>query len=165
MKNLKKRYQIALIITLFLILSVISNVAGTENKIVFLQFNIDSNSISLTKSTLADGELKKPRIKSSGKEIYFEVVSKDSQLLSSGNIENPLVRKFEYENPDKPGEILQKIVNLESVEFIVRVDYNNQIDKINFYRTQYDRDPKTIRNSKHLIGSVSLSSITGGENE
>ncbi len=113
MKNPKNRCQMALIITLLLISSLFSKAAGAENKIVFLQFHIDSNSILLTKSTLVNGELKKPRVKSYGKEIYFEIVSKDSQLLSSGNIENPLVRKFEYESPDKPGKILQKIVNLE----------------------------------------------------
>jgi hypothetical protein len=165
MKNPKNRCQMALIITLLLISSVIAKAAGTENKVVFLQFHIDSNSISLTKSTMADGELKKTRIRTESKEIYFEIVSKDSQLLSSGNIENPLVRKFEYENPDKPGEILQKIVNLESAEFTVRINYNNQIDKINFYRTHFEKDIKSVRNSENLIGSVSLRSISGGENE
>ncbi len=165
MKNPKNRCQMALIITLLLISSVIAKAAGTENKVVFLQFHIDSNSISLTKSTMADGELKKTRIRTESKEIYFEIVSKDSQLLSSGNIENPLVRKFEYENPDKPGEILNKIINLESAEFTVRVDYNNRIDKINFYRTHFEKDIKSVRNSENLIGSVSLSSISGGENE
>lgn len=165
MRKPKNRCQISLIIALFLISSVISVATGTEDKIVFLKFRIDSNSIVLTKTTLADGKLKNSRNNISNKEIYFEVVSKDSRLLSSGNIENPLVKKLEYENPDKPGELLHKIVNLESAEFTVRINYNNQIDRINFYRAQYDKDLKTIRNSENLIGSVSLTSITGGDSE
>lgn len=165
MRYLRNQHKILIIIVVFSFLSIISSDTRSENKIAFLRFRIDSTTVSLTKSTLVEGHLKKSRTNNSSKEIYFEVVSKKSKLLSSGNLENPLVKRLEYENPNKPGELLHKIVNFESMEFTIRIDYNSQIDRINFYRSQYDKDIQTIRNSENLIGSVSLTSITGGEND
>jgi len=165
MNKMQIRTKFLLLIVIFSTILIRTGFAETGDKIVFLQFFIDSNDIKLTKSTFADGQLKSPRVAEPTKDIYFEVVSGNSELLFSGNIENPLVKILEYENPDKPGKILQKIINLESVEFTVRINYDKSIDKINFYHTESDNDLHTIRDSNNLISSVSLNSIIGGENE
>ncbi|MCP4704878.1 MAG: hypothetical protein GY865_09735 [candidate division Zixibacteria bacterium] len=165
MRKSNNRYRIRFLASVLFISLIFSVAKGAENKIVFLHFLMDSNTISLISSTPVDGKLKKPRFNTTTKEVYFEVITADSKLLSSGNIYNPLIKRLEYENPNKPGELLNKTINLESAEFTIRVNYSELIDHINFYRTTYDEDPDSIKRSNKLISSVSLTSIVGGENE
>ena len=124
---------------------------NNESKILFLTLHINNNNISLIDSKVYSGYLKKPRIESVSIGLYYEVISSDNKIVETGFSENPLIKHFEYEDPDRPGQIVHKIVKLQSTDFMLRIRYNENINHIKYYFQN-----STDKSDRKFIGLIEL---------
>ena len=106
--------------------------------ILFLHLRRDTNGIVLLDSNVRPGRLKP---QASRGDIEFETASAgdagdagDAGILDRGLIQDPLVQRFEYEDPESPGRIKVKIVERPSAEFFIRVPNREAAKTIRFYR-------------------------------
>ena len=110
--------------------------AGEKNqsKILFLQFKIKDNSITLVKTTIKPGVAKQPASVVDKNSLYYQFFSPSGASLGKGSMKDPLIQHFEYEDPDHPGQIKRKEVRLEETEFTLRVPYNPKLQEIEFFK-------------------------------
>jgi hypothetical protein len=103
-------------------------------QIFFLHLKLESNQVSLVSASVAPGTLK--RFSESRPAFDLEVATSTGQVLWTNNVADPSVRHLEYEDPDHPGEIISKEVQLTNTEFTVRVPVFRDAHHVNFYLAQ-----------------------------
>ena len=148
------------IVAVFLIALVVAPVTTAEEnsspQIAFLQLEFDSNGVSLLKATIVDGTLKTPRAKLLSLGYYYEAVSADSTVRYQGTFENPLVQRFEFHDPDNPGEIKIKVVELAKAVVVVRLPFGQNMHSLDIYQIS-STDAKGLGLPKYnLISRISL---------
>jgi hypothetical protein len=102
-------------------------------KILFLHLKLESNQVSLVTTSVASGTLKK--FSGQGPSLELEVVTSAGQVLWSNTVANPSIRHLEFEDPDHPGEISSKEVQVTNAEFTVRVPVFQNAHHVNFYQS------------------------------
>src|ERR1019366_2018364 len=107
-------------------------------QIFFLHLKLESNQVSLVSASVAPGTLK--RFSEHRPALDLGVVTSDGQVLWTNNVANPSIRHLEYEDPDHPGEIISKEVQLTNTEFMVRVPAFRDAHHVNFYLAQSSAD-------------------------
>ena len=100
-------------------------------KILFLHLKMESNQVSLVKASVAPGTLK--RFSQRRPSLDLEVATSAGQVLWTKTVANPSIRHLEYENPDHPGEIISKEVQVTNGEFTVRLPVIQNAHQVNFY--------------------------------
>jgi hypothetical protein len=111
--------------------------AATEvdsSGIVFLQFRMDKDGVSLIEASVVPGSIKERRAGASPKAVYYEVESRDGSVIVDGSFDDPLVRRIEYEDPDSPGELKSEVIELAEARFVLRLNHSPDIESISFYR-------------------------------
>lgn len=103
-------------------------------KIIFLHLKLDSNQVSLVSASVSPGTLK--RVSEHQPALDLEVATSVGQVLWTNNVANPSLRHLEFEDPDHPGEILSKEVQLTNTEFTVRIPVFREAHHVNFYRSE-----------------------------
>jgi hypothetical protein len=131
--------------------------------IVFLRLHIDKDSISLIESIVVPGALKQPRAGSSYRDIYYEIESKTGSIIASGTVDDPLFRSVEYEDPDNPGTLKTKLIELSEADFVLRLNYKDDIEFVSFYRVTGSRRDSGDKSSQELLGRVPVDLNAGGE--
>jgi hypothetical protein len=66
----------------------------------------------------------------------MEVATAGGQVLWTNNVADPSLRHLEYEDPDHPGEIIGKEIQLTNTEFTIRVPAFREADHVDFYLSQ-----------------------------
>jgi len=94
-------------------------------------------------------------------EIQYELLG-ESGVMLQGAITNPLVQRFEYEDPDNPGKLISKTVNWIEATVNLRVPYSAAIKELTFYREQSSGSPDTDF-TRSVIGVVELTTVHRGE--
>jgi hypothetical protein len=107
-----------------------------EGKILFLHLKMKDNTITLEKSTIRSGIVKQKKGVEKKGEIYYELLSSSNSLLWNGEMEDPIVKRFEYEDPDNPGQLKLKVVHLNEAYFTLRVPFKKEINHITFYKRE-----------------------------
>jgi hypothetical protein len=102
-------------------------------KIFFLHLRLESNQVSLVSASVAPGTLK--RFPEHRPALDLEVATAADQVLWTNNVADPSIRRLEYEDPNHPGEIISKEVQLTNTEFTVRVPAFTNADHVNFYQS------------------------------
>ncbi len=141
---------IALLLTFFAI------GAYAEDRIAFLHLKIEGNRITLLDTKIVPGKLKELRGITEKSGLKFETVSLDNKITPYKIMNNPLVRKFEYENPENPGKLISKIIVEESAEFTIRINYEDNLDHLNFYTVEMQ--PNKANASATFLNKISLTS-------
>ena len=122
--------------------------------IMFLRLRFNGTSVGLVNATIRPGTLKKGRSARVRDGISYQVASASGQVLWSGSVEDPSVRRFEYEDPDHPGQIRTKTVSVDTAEFTVRIPVLKEMENIRFdrrERTEVSRREKYGRQSLGVI--------------
>jgi len=127
-------------------------------KIIFLHMRIDADGVSLVDSRTVPGRLKTPRTDQPRGEIVYELVAEQSIALYTAGISDPLTLRFDYEDPDQPGRLRSKTVQLEETEFTVRVPYAAEATHVNFYRVDRAAGTSAQAATRQLIGSIPVNS-------
>lgn len=103
-------------------------------QIYFLRLNLQSNQVSLVSASVAPGTLKV--FPAQDAVLDLEVATSAGQVLWTNRVANPSIRHLEYEDPDHPGQILSKEVQLTNTEFTVRIPVIRDAHHVNFYLPQ-----------------------------
>lgn len=142
-----------------LLLNIIYGQSGGSDKIVFMKFKMTSNGITFSGYQLAEG--KYTAVSFSTGEINYEIINNYGSIINIGHINNPLLVRYEYEDPNNNGQLKSITIKKDYAVFFIRVPYNINISKINFYN--YEQEKNTIQLNKEnsvylkkLISSVEL---------
>jgi hypothetical protein len=103
-------------------------------QILFLHLKITNNVISLMESTAVTGHLKTTISSEKPGDLYLELTSTNSVPIWTNAVPDPLLRRYEYEDPDHPGQLKVKEVKLDQAEFTVRVPGRKEATHLNIYR-------------------------------
>ena len=102
-----------------------------RSEILFLHLRLDTNGVALVSRTVRPGRFKG---ESSRGAIEIEVGDGAGRVLYRGRARDPLVERFEYEDPDEPGKILVKEVRLQSGEMMLRLPRREEARVMRVYR-------------------------------
>jgi hypothetical protein len=128
------------------------------SEIIFLHLRIDAGGVSLVDARTVPGHLKTPRTDQPRGELVYELVAGESEVLYTAGINDPLTLKFDYEDPDQPGRLKSKVVQLNETEFTVRVPAVAGATSVNFYRVERTTGASTRSAARQLIGSIPVNS-------
>ena len=107
-----------------------------QDKFFFLTFRLTNGVVTLVKSEVKPGTLKPQRDSTRAVALRFVLEKAEDEGLWSRRIDDPSVQRLEYEDPDHPGEIQSKTVQLDDVEFIVRAPYRKEVRHVAIYREE-----------------------------
>ena len=105
-----------------------------QSKILFLQFKIKNDRITLVKTTIKPGLAKQPASVADKNSLYYQLFSPSGASLGKGSMKDPLIQHFEYEDPDHPGQIKRKEIQLKETEFTLRIPYDPDLQEIEFFK-------------------------------
>ena len=110
--------------------------AKTDDKFLFLHLQLKDGVITLIKSAAVPGVLKPQRRLDKPGAFQFDAESAAGVSLWSGAMNDPSIRRYEYADPDNPGAIKAKVVQLNQVEFTVRLPILKEAHHLSFYRME-----------------------------
>jgi hypothetical protein len=129
------------------------------NEIMFLRLRVRDDTISLVRLTTSPGKLKHRDVARSAGGILYNVISSSGESLWSGSIDDPAVRRYEYEDPEFSGQIKTKVVAVNDVEFTLRIPVIKGIRRITF-----DRPARTFeQNGKPAYRRIGSLDVPGGD--
>ena len=134
------------------------------DQILFLNLRMTNGVITLVNAMPTPGVLKSRRGADKKGPIQLEVETAAGTSLWNETMSDPSVRRYEYEDPDHPGGIISKVVQLNEVQFSVRIPFNKEARRVSFYRVAPSetskaqvappaRPPKAV---KELIARIDL---------
>ncbi len=147
---------------LVLLLGWLLNLNAGENQgeqILFLHLKITNNVISLMESTAATGHLKPTIITEKQGDLYLELTSTNSLPIWTDAVPDPLLRRYEYEDPDHPGQLKVKEVKLDQAEFTIRVPGRKEARRLNIYRLDQPAAKSAataLNQTRTLLGAFEL---------
>jgi len=125
-------------------------------QILFLHLKVKDQIITLLDSAAVPGTLKPPRELNEG--LEYRLVSSTGEFLWKGGIDDPRVRRVEYDDPAQPGKLQVKFIRSDEAEFTVRVPVVSSAERVEFDVIEpavsgTNGSPSTIRKK---LGSVLL---------
>ncbi|MEW6049745.1 MAG: hypothetical protein AB1644_01600 [Candidatus Zixiibacteriota bacterium] len=141
----------------------VGSTLGADNaatRVAFLQIHVDSSGVRLESAKVVKGAFKQPRGESNRSGILYEVVLDDGSVLTSGIVADPLIKRFEYEDPDQPSRLRSKVVALDEAVFTVRIPYNDAVDQVVFSRVALSTDVSRKQVVRRL-GAIRLDDLHG----
>jgi hypothetical protein len=156
--NLSKYRPAAVILLGLLLMAAVPAglAADNQGRIAFIHCVIDSTGVVSSDISLAPGRVKEIPRTPEPNGLMFELITSDGTIMESGYLDNPLIKKYEYEDPDNPGRLLSKIVHLEKAHFMLRVNVTDHLDHIAFYRLSGEYDSSRRLTKSKELGSIYL---------
>ena len=105
-----------------------------QARFFFLTFRLKAGALTLVKARVMPGTLKPQRDGTQPDALRFVLEQAADESLWSRRLDDPSVQRLEYEDPDHPGQIKSKTVQLDDVEFIVRAPYHPNARQVVIYR-------------------------------
>jgi hypothetical protein len=127
-----------------------------SDKIMFLRLRLKNDMVSLISKTIRQGKLKSHRLEKTQNGIRYTITSSTGESLATGFIEDPSVRRYEYEDPAQAGHIKTKLVTSTDVEFTLRIPVRTGMQVITFDRLK-PRVVQQEQSSYQRIGSIPIS--------
>jgi hypothetical protein len=144
----------------------ISSVCAQESspKILFLRLKLESNQVSLISTSVTPGRMK--GFSAERPALDVEVATSTGQVLWTNNLPHPSIRRLEYEDPEHPGHLISKEVELTNTEFSVRVPVFKEAYRVNFYLPPSPAPNAPLANAlvtnlppvRKLVGTIALPS-------
>ncbi len=158
MAESKRGRVLSLVILILFLFTGDSFSAGEKNqsKILFLQIKIKDNSLILIKKDIRPGVLKQIPHSPDSDFLFYQVFSSSGALLWKGGIKDPSVVRYEYEDPDQPGKLKVKEIRLDEAEFTLRIPYNPEFQRIEFYKSVPSNDNKKQSVDRKSLGTIKL---------
>ena len=142
-RHVMRTHHLMIALAGWLALGISANAA--DEGILFLHLRLDGERVTLVKQTRTRGTLKRPRGASTrGRGLELNLQTARGASLWSQVMPDPTVRRIEYEDPDRPGEMASREVPLTHVEFTVRVPAHRAAHSVILARRKSeDRKTKT----------------------
>lgn len=108
--------------------------AEEDGKFLFLTLRYKDGVITVVRSALVSGTLKPQRNSTRPDALHIALEKGEGETAWSVAIDDPSVRRYEYEDPQQPGVIRSKEVKLNDTEFIVRAPVVAGVRHLGVYR-------------------------------
>ena len=143
------------VVTIVGLISLDANIAYAQQKILFLHLRMQDDTIKLVGSNVRSGISKQARDLETITGIEYEFRSSSGLLLWNGVLEDPSIRRYEFEDSMKSGQITTKEVRLKDVEFTLRVPFKKGMSHVEFYRRGFEKSSSGMhKNTRKLIGAI-----------
>ena len=86
-----------------------------------LTFRMTTGEVAMVRSQLVPGTLKSQPAPRSPAPLLVALEDTNRRELATARLDDPSVRRYEYEDPDHPGAIQFKVVPVEDTEFMIRI--------------------------------------------
>lgn len=130
-----------------------------NEQILFVHLKITNGVVRLIESKAAPGHLKPIIVAEKPGDLCLELTSTNGPPVWTGVVSDPLVRRYEYEDPDHPGQLKVKEVKLDQAEFTVRVPGRKEARLLNIYRLEPPAAPSAAvaaSRTRTQLGSIAL---------
>ena len=147
---------------LVLLLGLLSNLNAQEaqdQQILFLHLRLTNGAVYLVTSTVVPGHLKSAVTAEKQGDLYLELISTNNLPVWSDVFPDPLVHRYEYEDPDHPGQLRVKEVKLDQAEFMVRVPVQKEARQLDIYHLDQPAAQSGMavsRPTRTLLGTIAL---------
>jgi hypothetical protein len=130
---------------------------NTSPGILFLHLKVTNQVVTLVEANVRPGVLK-PGPEGNSTALHCELVSDAGKSLWKGNVADPTVRHFEYEDPANPGKLQHRVVQMDEAEFTLRVPALPEARRIDFYKLRPDsgKEEGGQKVTRTSWGSISL---------
>jgi hypothetical protein len=128
------RLRLGLLLGLILCLSL--RAAEEDEKFLFLTLRYKDGAITLVKSAVVSGTLKPQRNSARPDALQIHLEKTEGESAWSLVMDDPSVRRYEYEDPDQPGVIRSKEVRVNDTEFIIRAPLLPGVRHLAVYRQE-----------------------------
>lgn len=144
-------------ITIVGFISLETGILHAQHKILFLHLRMQDDTIKLVGSNVRSGVLKQARDLDKIGRMEYEFRSSAGLLLWKGIMDDPTIRRYEFEDPMKPGQLTVKQVRLKDVEFTLRAPFKEEMHRVEFYRTTLARSSSgMLDNVRTFIGTIEV---------
>jgi len=110
--------------------------AEEDGKFLFLTLLYKDGVITVVKSAVVSGSLKPQRDSIKPDALHVTLEKTEGESAWSIAIDDPSVRRYEYEDPEQPGVIRSKEVKVNDIEFIVRAPLVAGVRHLAIYRQE-----------------------------
>lgn len=132
---------------------------GQDEQILFLHLQITNGVVRLVESKVVPGHLKPAVTAEKPGDLYLELNSTNRLPVWNDVVPDPLIRRYEYEDPDHPGQLKVKEVKLDQAEFTARVPGRADASRLNIYRLEQPATRSAAMASSQkrtLLGTIEL---------
>ncbi len=143
------------VIFIFIIICSLNKAQDLQaDQIIFLNLKLMKGQICLESFKIVEGNLKRPKkVRLIKDHIYYKVFTKTGKKHYEAVIVDPSNINYEYE--DDQGQLRSKKVVLDSVNFSVRLPYDESIHRVEFYKiTDGIQEDHQLPQRIQSIGSV-----------
>jgi len=95
--------------------------AQVNERMIFLHCKMKGGTITLLNTTTGRGHVKSAGAAVNRMAMTCEVHSNSGALLWMDATNNPMKKRLEYEDPERPGMLKAKVVDLAEAEFTLRI--------------------------------------------
>jgi len=131
-----RRYGIPVFCILFFMgLAGGTGIAQDGARVVFLHLKLSHGTLTLLSQAVRSGSVKPSRGAQQYAAWTYDLLSSSGEVLWSGAMHDPSLKRYEYEDPARPGTLKSKQVLLDEVEFSVKVPDITGGSRLQFYRS------------------------------
>lgn len=123
-------------VMLGLVLGLSLSAAEEDGKFLFLTLRYKDGVITVMKSAVVSGTLKPQRDSTKPDALQITLEKTEGESAWSVAMDDPSVRRYEYEDPQQPGVIRSKEVKRNDLEFIVRAPLLAGVRHLAVYRQE-----------------------------
>lgn len=129
------------------------------NQFLLLRLRLKSGEVSLIEGRVVSGTLKPQRDAEDTEALVVSLEAGPGEGRWSIAIADPSRQRYEYEDPDRPGAIRSKTVQIDDVEFIVRAPLVPGVRQVAVHRkeqTAQQSRPGQLTIERQLIARLPL---------
>jgi hypothetical protein len=132
----------------------------STNQFLFLTLRLKGGTATLEKAQKVSGRLKKQLDSTDAESLLINLEKSSGEESWSVTIADPSIERLEYEDPDQPGALKSKVVQLDDVEFVVRAPLIVGVRQLAVYRKEKKESPpgksSLANESKRLLVRINL---------
>ena len=125
------------------------------NRFLLLRLRLNGDSVTLINASVAAGTLKPQQDSDEPESLLIHLEDATGKLQWSTLIADPSIRRYEYEDPQEPGALRTKIVQLDDAEVIVRAPLLPDVRHLAVHRKQTPQDRAAAPETR-LLSRISL---------
>lgn len=107
-----------------------------QERILFLHLRVDGDRVTLLGTDVRPGHLKRNHYMYENAPFQYQVCSREGVVLLEGGMEDPAIRKIEYEDPADDRRLMKKEVPVPNAQFMLRLPFNARFQSVEFFRVQ-----------------------------
>lgn len=131
--------------------------AESGDGIAFLTLRVTIDTVTLTDWQSVPGKLKKLRHQRATSGLLYKATAAGGEVLWQGSVPDPLIQRFEYEDPDNPGVLKAKLVTRDSATVVIRLPANLAVESISFWKLRAAVLPDGTKTSVRRIDLGTIS--------